>query len=281
MKYIGAHVDSLPTVDIAPEQAHLLGATAFAFNLIDPSKYNFPPYTEAEIARFRELCDRYGFSPAQILPHSAFVVNLCSPDARKLALSRRTFTEELRRCAQLGVKLLNFHPGAHLKKMSEDEALDLVAQSINYCLEKTEGGTAVIENTAGQGSNLGYSFEHLAHIIDRVEDKSRVGVCIDSAHAMAAGFNLSTPDGYEACWNSFAQIVGFQYLRGMHINDSMREAGSRIDRHAPIGQGTIGAGFFERLMRDPRFDGIPMILETPDPALWKQEIATLQALANQ
>ena len=280
MKYIGAHVDSLPTVDVAPKQAHLLGATAFAFNLIDATKWSNPPYTDEEVATFRELCERFGYTSGQILPHSAFVVNLCSPDSRKLSLSRHTFTDELRRCNQLGVKLLNFHPGAHLKKMTEDEALDLVAESLNYCLDKTEGVTAVIENTAGQGSNLGYSFEHLAHIISRVEDKSRVGVCIDSAHAMAAGFDLSTAEGYEACWNSFAEIVGFDYLRGMHINDSMRAVGSRIDRHESIGKGTIGAGFFERLMADPRMDGIPMILETPDPALWKDEIAWLRDIAK-
>ena len=278
MKYIGAHVDSLPSVDVAPEQAHLLGATAFAFNLIDATRWNNPPYTEEEVARFREICARYGFGKMQILPHSAFVVNLCSPEPRKLALSRRTFTDELCRCRQLGVGLLNFHPGAHLKKMTEDEALDLVAESLNYCLDKTEDVTAVIENTAGQGSNLGYSFEHLAHIISKVEDKTRVGVCIDSAHAMAAGFNLATEEGYNECWDSFSRIVGFEYLKGMHINDSQREVGSRIDRHASVGQGTIGEEFFRRLMRDNRMDKIPMILETPNPDIWKQEIAWLKSL---
>lgn len=281
MKYIGAHVDSLPSVDVAPEQAHLLGASAFAFNLIDATRWNNPPYTDLEVERFRELCSRYGFGKNQILPHSAFVVNLCSPEPRKLALSRRTFTDELRRCDQLGIGLLNFHPGAHLKKMSEDEALLLVADSINYCLEKTEGVTAVIENTAGQGSNLGYSFEHLARIISKVEDKSRVGVCIDSAHAMAAGFDLSTEEGYLACWSDFAETVGFRYLKGMHINDSQREVGSRIDRHESVGHGTIGKAFFERLMADPRMDNIPMILETPDPAIWKEEIAWLKSLGTQ
>lgn len=281
MKYIGAHVDSVPAVDIAPEQAHMLGASAFAFNLIDATRWNNPPYTDAEVERFRALCEQFGYGPSQMLPHSAFVVNLCSPDARKLALSRRTFTDELRRCAQLGVALLNFHPGAHLKKMTEPEALDIVADSLNYCLDKTEGVTAVIENTAGQGSNLGYSFEHLAHIIGRVEDKTRVGVCIDSAHAMAAGFDLASEEGYRQCWESFEEIVGFKYLRGMHINDSMREVGSRIDRHASVGKGTIGAAFFERLMRDPRMDGIPLILETPDPALWPEEIRWLQSLAQE
>lgn len=275
MKYIGAHVNSAPTVAIAPEEAHALGARAFAFNLIDPTKWSSPAYGEQEIALFRELCARYGYAPDRsILPHSAFTVNLCSPEARKLKLSRVTFTDELRRCAQLGISMLNFHPGSHLRKIGEDEALALIAESLNYCLDKTEGVTAVLENTAGQGSALGYSFGQLAQIIERVEDKSRVGVCIDTCHAMAAGYDLGDLEGYEAFWTDFDGTVGLRYLRAMHINDSQRACGSRIDRHAPIGCGTIGEGFFRRLMADKRVDNMPLILET-DPANWPQELALL------
>lgn len=280
MKYIGAHVDSSPSVDIAPLEAHALDANAFAFNLIAPNRFNAAPYTDAEIEAFRANCANYGFTAAQILPHSAFVVNLCSPDARKLALSRRTFIDELNRCRQLGLGMLNFHPGAHLKQLSDDAALALVAESINYCLSRTEGVTAVIENTAGQGSNIGYSLEQIAGIISGVEDKSRVGVCIDSCHATAAGYDLTTTEGYDVFWNEFDRIVGFGYLRGMHLNDAQKPVGSRIDRHASLGAGTVGKEFFERLMADPRTDGIPFILETPDPSLWRQEIEWLRNLAD-
>ncbi len=281
MKYIGAHVASLPLVSDAPEEARRLGATAFAFNLIDPQKWNYPPYEESDVELFRKLCADYGFTSAQILPHSAFTVNLCSPEARKLSLSRRTFVDEMKRCSQLGLGMLNFHPGAHLNKIEEDESLRLVAESINYALERTEGVTAVIENTAGQGSNIGFSFRQLARIIEGVNDKSRVGVCIDSCHASAAGYELSSADSYDATWGEFSSTIGFEFLRGMHINDAMRATGSRIDRHASIGKGTIGIDFFRRLMQDPRFDGIPMILETPDPTLWPEEIHLLQRMAQQ
>lgn len=279
MKYIGAHVEAIPTICTAPEQAHALGADAFSFNLIDPLRWSTPAYAPADVERFRQLCEAYGYGAGHILPHSAFVVNLGSPDARKLHLSRITFVDELRRCAALGIDRLNFHPGSHLKKISEDESLAIVAESINYALERTEGVTAVIENTAGQGSALGYSFEHLARIIDDVADKSRVGVCIDTCHASAAGYEL-TGEGYDRTWDDFDRIVGFGYLRGMHINDAMRPTGSRIDRHAPIGAGTIGSDFFARLMADSRFDGIPMILETPDASLWQAEIETLRTLSK-
>lgn len=279
MKYIGVHVSALPDVSVAPLEAHALGADAFAFNLVDAQAWKTPPYTPEAVASFRDSCREFGYSPSQILPHSAFVVNLGSPDARKLALSRKVFTDELSRCMQLELTMLNFHPGAHLGKIPEEESLDTVARSINLALAATEGVKAVIENTAGQGSYLGYSFAHLAAIIDRVDDKSRVGVCIDTCHAIAAGYDITTAEGYDKVWKEFETVVGFQYLRGMHINDSMRGVGTRVDRHAPIGDGTVGTGFFRRLMADPRFDGIPMILETPDPARWQSEISLLKSWA--
>lgn len=280
MKFIGAHVDSLPLLSIAPREAHALCAGAFAFNLIDPKRFSYPPYDPADVELFKNLCRQYGFSPDHILPHSAFVVNLCSPDSRKLAQSRRTFTDELKRCEQLGLTMLNFHPGAHLKQMSEDDSLRCVAESLNFCLDKTTGVTAVIENTAGQGSNIGYRLEQIAGIIEGVEDKSRVGVCIDSCHAYAADYDLSSPEGYDKFWNDFSSIIGLHYLKGMHINDSLKPLGSRLDRHAPIGRGEIGLEFFRLLMADRRLDNIPFILETPDPALWPDEIKALQRMSQ-
>lgn len=277
MKFVGAHIDS-DSVGNVPELAYRLGARAFSFNLINPTRWSSPQYAPEEIELFRTRCAEYGYAAMQsILPHSAFTVNLGSPDRRKLSLSRATFTDELRRCSQLGIGLLNFHPGAHLKQTDIDTCLDTIADSINYCLDKTEGVTAVLENTAGQGSNVGYSFDQLARIIDRVEDKSRVGVCVDTCHAMAAGYDMSTPEGYDDTWRRFDSEIGFGYLRGMHLNDAARPAGSRIDRHASIGTGTLGYDFFARLMADPRLDNIPMILETPDPGIWRIEIDWLTA----
>lgn len=281
MKFIGAHVDTTPDLSYAPLYAAELGARAFALNLVDPSKWRSPELTDEIAGRFRTNCATLGFKPFQILPHAGFVINLCSPDSKKLNLSRLAMVDEMNRARKLGLTMLNFHPGAHLKQMSEDDALTLVSESLNRILDKTEGVTAVIENTAGQGSNVGYSFGQLGAIIDRVEDKTRVGVCIDTAHAFAAGYNLSVPAGYDAAWEDFDRTVGFSYLRGVHLNDSQRAFSSRIDRHASIGKGEIGMDFFARLMNDKRFNNIPMILETPDPSLWKAEIAGLYAMAEE
>lgn len=181
----------------------------------------------------------------------------------------------MRKCEMLGLTRLNFHPGSHLNLLGVDECLDRIAESLNMILDKTAGVTAVLENTAGQGSNLGYTFEQLAHIIDGVDDKSRIGVCIDTCHAYSAGYDLATPEGYEATWKAFDDIIGMDKLVGMHLNDDMRALGSRIDRHASIGTGTLGREFFTRLVNDPRFDNIPLILETPDESLWPEEIAWL------
>ena len=195
--------------------------------------------------------------------------------------SRASFIHEMERCQILGLDRLNFHPGSHLKKISEEESLALVAESINIALDKTQGVTAVIENTAGQGSNLGYAFWHLAYIIDRVEDKSRVGVCLDTCHSFAAGYDLSTEEGCNKVFEEFEREVGFKYLRGMHLNDAMKVLGSRVDRHMPMGEGYLGITPFRYIARDARFDNIPLILETPDESRWAEEIAMLKSFANE
>ena len=280
MKYIGAHVSTDPTLASAPRYAAMLGATAFALNLGDPSRWKSPELTDAEAEEFREQCALYGFTSAQILPHAGFVINPASPDARKLKLSELALADEMRRAARLGLSMVNFHPGSTLKQISEEEAIKRVSQTINKVLACTDGVKAVIENTAGQGSSLGHTFEQIGQMIAGVDDKSRVGVCIDTAHAHAAGYDLSTPEGYDNMWTDFDTHIGAQYLSGMHINDSARAVASRIDRHAPIGAGTIGQDTFRRLVADPRTDGIPLILETPDATLWQAEVAALKEWAN-
>lgn len=274
-KFIGAYVSSEPTLATVPERAASLGAHAIGITTAPTNVWRYPDPDADTCRLFRDGCERYGFAPEHILPHAGFLINLGSPDKRKLALSRLSLIDEMRRCRLLGLTMVNFHPGASLKKIDDDACLDLIAQSINYVLERTEGVTAVIENTAGQGSNLGWNFGQIARIIDGVEDKSRVGVCLDTCHAHAAGYDFSDAEAYRRSWEEFDSAIGLQYLRGMHLNDAARPLGSRIDRHAPIGAGTIGPEFFHRLLRDPRTDNIPLLLETPDESLWPQEIETL------
>lgn len=278
MKFIGAHVSASAGVSSAPVNAHAIGAQAFALFTRNPSRWKSPAISDAEAAKFKENCDNLGYTPDRILPHDSYLINLGAPDKQKLAMSRDAFLDEIRRCEQLGLTMLNFHPGSHLKQIEPEACLDLIAESINMTLDKTSGVKAVIENTAGQGSNLGYSFEQLAHIIDKVEDKTRVGICIDTCHAYSAGYDLATDEGYQKTWEDFDRIIGLQYLSGMHINDSKRPLDSRIDRHESLTKGTLGTRFFEMLMADRRLDGIPMILETPDEMLWAQEIQWLYSL---
>lgn len=280
-KYIGAHVAVEGGVASAPLNARAIGAGAFALFTRNPSRWRSEPLLPSEIDAFKRNCEECGYSAAQILAHDSYLINLGAKDPKKLFLSRTAFLDEMERCEQLGLTMLNFHPGSHLNEMSPEECLDRIADSINKTLDATTGVKAVIENTAGQGSNLGYSFEQIAHIIDRIEDKNRVGVCIDSCHAYAAGYDLATDQGYAAMWNEFDRVIGLNYLSGMHLNDSKKGLGSHVDRHESMGKGAIGMRFFELLMADKRMNGIPLILETPDPSLWAEEIAALYRLAGE
>lgn len=277
MKYFGAHVSAAGGVENAPRNAAAIGATALALFTKNQRQWSAPALTPAQIDAFRKACAETGYAPEQILPHDTYLINLGHPEEEGLEKSRRAFEEEMTRCQALGLDRLNFHPGSHLRKISEEESLDRIAASINRALERTRGVTAVIENTAGQGSNLGYSLGQLAYLIERVEDKSRVGVCIDTCHAFAAGYDLSSPATCDRFFEEFDRIVGFRYLRGMHLNDALKPCGSRVDRHAPLGDGAIGWECFRYIARDSRFDGIPLILETPDESRWPAEIAALKA----
>lgn len=281
MKYFGAHVSASGGVENAPRNARDIGASAFALFTKNQRQWAAPALTEAQIEAFRDACRECGYAAAQILPHDSYLINLGHPEAEGLAKSRESFFGEMARCEALGLDRLNFHPGSHLKKIGEEDSLRRVAESINMALDRTRGVTAVIENTAGQGSNLGYSFEHLAYMIDRVEDKSRVGVCIDTCHAFAAGYDLATTEACERTFDEFDRTVGFAFLRGMHLNDAMKPLGSRVDRHAPLGEGSIGLDAFRYIARDSRFDGIPLILETPEEARWPEEIALLKSFAEE
>ena len=278
MKYFGAHVSAAGGVENAPANARAIGATAFALFTKNQRQWVAPALKAEQIEAFRRACEEGGYTPAQILPHDSYLINLGHPEREALEKSRAAFFDEMHRCEQLGLDRLNFHPGSHLGKITEEESLDRIAESINLALDRTQGVTAVIENTAGQGSNLGFRFEHL---IDRVEDKSRVGICIDTCHAFAAGYDLRTAAACEATFAELERVIGFRYLKGMHLNDAMKILGSRVDRHTPLGDGMIGIECFRYIARDPRFDGIPLILETPDEARWPEEIARLKAFAEE
>ncbi|RKQ97191.1 endonuclease IV [Kushneria sinocarnis] len=280
MKYIGAHVSAAGGADRAVARASEIGATAFALFTKNQRQWRGKPLTDEAITAFRNAMASHGYTPAQVLPHDSYLINLGHPDAEGLAKSRAAFLDEMQRCEQLGLTLLNFHPGSHLRRISERDCLKLIAESVNDALSRTRGVTAVIENTAGQGSNLGYRFEQLAEIIEQVEDRSRVGVCIDTCHAFAAGYDLRTPEATRATLDEFERTVGFEYLRGMHLNDAKSTLGSRLDRHHRLGQGHIGSDGFATLMQDERLGNIPMILETIEPALWPREIAWLRSQAG-
>ncbi len=280
MKYIGAHVSASGGVENAPVNAHNIGAKAFALFTKNQKQWFSKALTEDNIRLFKENCEKYGYKPEHILPHDSYLINLGNPFEENLKKSRSAFLDEMRRCELLGLDRLNFHPGSHLEQISEEECLDKIAESINITLDKTKGVTAVIENTAGQGTNLGYKFEHLKYIIDRVEDKSRVGVCLDTCHSYTAGYDIKSEEGYKKTFEEFDRIVGFSYLKGMHINDSKKDLATRVDRHDNLGKGFLGEDVFDRIMNDPRFDNIPLILETPDNSLWEQEIKWLYSLIN-
>lgn len=278
MKYIGAHVSAQGGLENAVINAHAIGARAFALFTKNQRQWQALALTSKAIEAFKAACQQYGYAPEYILPHDSYLINLGHPEAEGIEKSRQSFIGEMQRCQALGLTMLNFHPGSHLRAIDTDTCLARIAESINMALEQTQGVTAVIENTAGQGSNVGYDFAHLAAIIERIDDKSRVGVCIDTCHAYAAGYDLATDQGFEHTWEEFDRIVGFKYLRGMHLNDAKKGLGSRVDRHDCLGDGILGKRCFELLMKDSRFDNIPLILETPDENRWAQEIEWLYSL---
>ncbi|HLN20747.1 MAG TPA: deoxyribonuclease IV [Bacteroidales bacterium] len=280
MKYVGAHVSISGGVENAPLNAAKIGARAFALFTKNQRQWNAKPLTAESVKAFRQNCENNDYKPMQILPHDSYLINIGNPGELILKKSREAFTDEMKRCELLGLDRLNFHPGSHLNLVTSEECMKTIADSINMALEATSGVTAVIENTAGQGSNLGFSFYQLKFIIDNIEDKSRAGVCIDTCHAFSAGYDIKTKEGFERTFHEFDEIVGFKYLKGIHLNDTKKGLGSKVDRHENIGKGFIGEDTFRMLMNDARFDEIPLILETPDESLWEEEIKLLYSFVK-
>jgi deoxyribonuclease-4 len=277
MKFIGAHVSSSGGVENAPLNAHKIGATGFALFTKNQKQWHAKPLSAESIFMFKKNSAELGFPPESILPHDSYLINLGHPDDEQLKKSKKAFLDEAKRCEQLGLKALNFHPGSHLKLITEQECLCRIAQSINETLDQTENFIAVIENTAGQGTNLGFKFEQLATIIEKITQPERVGVCLDTAHSFAAGYDVSSEEGFEQTINRFSELVGLSKLKGMHLNDSKKGLGTRVDRHESLGKGLIGWTPFKLIMKDKRFENIPLILETPNPEIWAEEIAELKS----
>ncbi len=281
MKLIGAHVSAAGGVENAPLNALEIGANAFALFTKNQKQWFASPLTKESIIDFIKNCEEGGFVKGSILPHDSYLINLGHPNDENLEKSRKAFVDEMKRCELLKLDRLNFHPGSHLREISESECLKRISESINIALDKTQGVSAIIENTAGQGSNVGYLFEHLAEIIDKVEDKSRVGICIDTAHAFAAGYDLRTEKNCEDTFAELDMLVGLEYLRGMHLNDSKKDHATRVDRHEQIGEGFINEECFRWLLKQDFTDDVPLVLETPDPDKWKDEISLLRSFATE
>ena len=280
-KFIGAHVSASAGVFNAPKNAVEIGAKAFALFTKNQRQWQAKPLTDEDIVKFKVALLESGILPKHVLPHDSYLINLGNPDLDARQKSLDSFLDEVKRCEQLGLVKLNFHPGHHLNQISEEACLDNIADSMNQVLAQTSGVTLVIENTAGQGSALGYKFEHLSYLISKIKDKARVGVCIDTCHLFASGYDFRTAETYQETWSQFGKLVGFQYLQGMHLNDAKSELGSKVDRHQSIGKGNIGLEAFKLIMNDSRMDDIPLILETIDPSIWKEEIEMLVGLVNQ
>jgi deoxyribonuclease-4 len=278
MKIVGAHISTSGGVENAPINAFQIGAKGFALFTKNQRQWVAKPFSAENISGFRDNLDKYGYSADFILPHDSYLINLGHPEKEGLDKSREAFLDEMQRCELLGLKLLNFHPGSHLNKIDPEKSLLRIAESINIALDKTRGVTAVIENTAGQGSNLGFEFEQLAFIIENIEDKSRVGICFDTCHGFVAGYDIKTSNGFDDTFGKFDEIIGLNYLKALHLNDAKKGLGSKVDRHESIGKGELGLDPFIRIMNSPLFDNMPLILETPDEEIWSEEIKLLYSL---
>ncbi|HDS03132.1 MAG TPA: deoxyribonuclease IV [Firmicutes bacterium] len=280
MKCFGAHVSAAGGVHKAPERAAALGANAFAFFTKNQRQWASPPLSGEIISMFKTGLKKAGISPLHVLPHDSYLINLAHPEKGKREKSVHAFIDEARRVEDLGLLYLNFHPGSSLGCCDKKEALKNVATGINRAVSETQNCVYVIENTAGQGDQLGASLEEIEQILEKVTHRERTGVCIDTCHAHAAGYDLISEEGFSTFWILFEKALDWNLLKAMHLNDAIKERGSRVDRHASLGEGFLGWRPFQRIARDKRFDNRPLILETPRPEIWDDEIERLFAYAG-
>ncbi len=280
MKRVGPHVSIAGGVQNAPLNAKTLNATAFGMFTKNQRRWVASPLEQNTVNTFKNNCIEAKYDPRFILVHDSYLINIGNPNSDIRKQSYDAFVDELDRCEQLGLLYLNIHPGSHVALSDENECLETIADSINNAHAETKDVTVVLETTSGQGSNVGYRFEQLAHIISSVDDKSRIGVCIDTCHIFASGYDIRTEKSYNTTMEEFEKIVGFKYLRGMHLNDSKGKIGSKLDRHDSIGKGELGLEPFRLIMNDPRMEEIPLILETIDENIWAEEIRLLYSFVK-
>ncbi|KAL0939135.1 DNA-(apurinic or apyrimidinic site) lyase [Colletotrichum truncatum] len=288
--YIGAHVSGAGGVQNSIQNAVNIGANAFALFLKSQRKWESPPLAADAKTQFLSLTKQHSYdAAAHVLPHGSYLVNLAQADAAKAKQAYTSFLDDLQRCEQLGVKLYNFHPG-NTGGEAREEACGRIAAQLNAAHKATKTVVTVLENMAGAGNVIGTKFEDLKQIIDNVEDKERVGVCIDTCHAFAAGYDLRTPEKFEEVMKEFDEVVGNKYLKAFHLNDSKAPFASHRDLHANIGTGFLGLRAFHTLVNTELFQDMPMVLETPidrkdengksveDKQVWADEIKLLERL---
>jgi len=277
--FIGAHLNIAKGFHVAVEQGNQVGARSLGVFTGSQRAWFKKKLTAEAAENFKAACKKYGYSPDYIIAHGSYLINLGTPEPVLLAKSRAAFIDEMQRCEQLGLKLYNFHPGSAVGGIETDKALEQVADAVNIAHSRTSNVTACIENTAGQGNNLGRTFEQIKKIIDKVKDQSRVGVCLDTCHLFVAGYDLRTREATEKVFKEFDEIVGINYLRGIHMNDSKREHNCRVDRHENIGKGVIGLEGFKYIVNDERFSNIPLVCETEEP--FDEQIKLLYSLIDE
>jgi AP endonuclease-1 len=284
-KYVGAHVSIAGGIEHAVSNSVLIGGQAFALFLKSQRRWENPELKEDQVVAFKNFLSLYNYDDSKILPHGSYLVNLGSPQKTILDKGRRMFFHDIERCGRLGISLYNFHPGSSTGECTKEESIRNIAESINIAHTINRNVTCVIENMSGQGFTIGGDFHELASIIEQVQDKSRVGVCLDTCHLFAYGYDIRTAEKFDNVIKRFDGIVGLKYLRALHLNDSQSELGSKKDRHMNIGKGKIGIEAFRFIMNDPRFDHIPLILETPVNqeevgSTYQQEIDLLYSLVK-
>jgi len=275
--FVGPHVSAGGGVSQAPLNAKALNASGFALFVKNQRQWTAAPLPKEEIEAFKKQMMTDRFTPQQVLPHAGYLINLANPDDGAQNKSFTSLMDEAKRCSALGLSLLNFHPGSHLRLITPQVACERVAGAINRAMREIPALIFVVENTAGSGGNIGSRFEELKIILDGIDDRSRVGFCLDTCHTFAAGYDISTRDGFLKTMESFDRIVGMKTLRALHLNDSKTALGSHVDRHESLGKGLLGIEPFKCIMRDARFQNIPLVLETPDETIWAQEIELLRS----
>ena len=274
---LGSHISIAGGLDKAVERGTSIGCQTIQIFTKPSNRWDAPPLKEELIESFKSKLGESSINP--VVAHDSYLINLASPDSKALTRSREAFLVEMNRCEQLGIPYLVMHPGSHLGE-GVDKGLQTIVESFDWLHQQAEDlqMKVLLECTAGQGTNLGFKFEHLARIIDGVKDDHRLGVCLDTCHIFSAGYDISNEEAYNETWKQFDQIIGYDRLKVIHMNDSKKDFGSRVDRHEEIGKGTLGLESFRLLMNDDNIKHVPMILETPKGKDYAEDVENMALL---